>query len=424
MLAWTLLWGCTALAPVEGGARKGPSGDESGGGDEGAGAGADGGGDGGVDETGDPVDSGPADTADTADTGPPPLEEMRGVWVTRFSWTHAEELEIIFDEVADAGFNAVFFQVRGNFDAYYPSALEPWAAGLTGTLGEDPGWDPLQTAIDLGHARGMQVHAYINVFPFWRGTSPPPSSTPTHAYLSNPGWTVAGADGTPMALNSSYVFASPGNPSVQQRVAAVAADIARRYDVDGIHLDYIRYPGSQYSRDATSVARYAADSAGLSWEDWQRAQVKATVGGVSTAVDVPVTAAVWGVYENRWGWSSVSQGNVDYFQDSGAFLEEGLLDANIPMIYWPVSDTPGSRLDFATLVADHLSRAADRHVYAGMGGEGVTMDQVIACVEAARAAGAPGVVLFDWSLFRDDLPRLKETVFAEPAIPPTMPWRE
>lgn len=422
MLALALLWGCAALGPVEGGARKGPSGGASGGDD----AAADGGGGVGADsadgggETGAPADSG---SPDTGDTGPAPLEEMRGVWVTRFSWTHREELEVIFDEVADAGFNAVFFQVRGNFDAYYPSALEPWAAGLTGTLGEDPGWDPLQTAIDLGHARGMQVHAYINVFPFWRGTTPPPETSPVHAYRSNPSWVVADAAGTPMALNSSYVFASPGNPSVQQRVAAVAGDIARRYDVDGIHLDYIRYPGDQYSRDATSVARYAADPGGLSWEDWQRSQVKETVAGVSAAVDVPVTAAVWGVYENRWGWSSVSEGNLDYFQDSGAFLGEGLLDANIPMIYWPVADTPGARLDFATLVADHVSRAADRHVYAGMGGEGVTMDQVIACVEAARAAGAPGVVLFDWSLFRNDLPRLKSTVFAEPAIPPAMPWR-
>jgi uncharacterized lipoprotein YddW (UPF0748 family) len=351
----------------------------------------------------------------------PGTEELRGIWITRWSWSSPAEIEAMMADVAASGFNTVFFQVRGTFDAYYDSGVEPWAARLTGTLGQDPGWDPLAVAVEAGHTQGLAVHAYLNTFPLWRGTEPPGESTPPHALAAHPQWLIADGTGEPQALNSSYVFASPGNPSVQAHIRSVATDIVRNYAVDGVHLDYIRYPGAGYSHDATSEARWAAE--GGDWGDWQRAQVVATAAGVYDAVDVPVTAAVWGVHTNVFGWSGVSQGAVDYYQDSFAFLEAGALDANIPMIYWPVAEVEGSRLDFRVLVRDHVSHAAGRHVYAGMGGESVDFEQLVACIEVAREEGADGVVVFDYSLFASDLIRLREGVFAEDAVPPPMPWR-
>jgi uncharacterized lipoprotein YddW (UPF0748 family) len=364
------------------------------------------------------------DSGDTGeDEGVPPLEEMRGIWITRWSWDSPDEIDAMFADVAASGFNAVFFQVRGSFDAYYRSGVEPWAERLTGTLGQDPGWDPLQTAIDAGEAQGLQVHAYVNTFPLWSGTEAPTASSPEHAYSAHPTWLVADGEGIPMALNSSYVFASPGNPSVRAHIAAVVADIVRNYAVDGVHLDYVRYSDHGYSHDATSEARWAELGGDLAWEDWQREQINLTVERVSDAVDVPVTAAVWGIHTNEWGWSGVSQGSRDYYQDSRAFLEEGLLDANIPMIYWPVSEVEGDRLDFRSLVRDHVSHANGRHVYAGMGGSNIDYDQLVACIEASRDEGAQGVVVFDYTLFGADLIRLREGVFAEDAVPPSMPWR-
>lgn len=371
----------------------------------------------------------PSDGTDGSDgsdgtDGPAALQEMRGIWVTRWTYSSATDVEAILADVAAAGFNTVFFQVRGSFDAFYASPLEPWSDLLTGTLGQDPGWDPLAVAVEAGHTQGLEVHAYLNVFPFWRGTAPPAESSPRHGYLESPAWLVAGPDEVPMALNPSYVFASPGNPAVQERVAAVAADIAERYDVDGIHLDYVRYPGAEYSHDAVSEARFVSEGEGRSWEDWQRAQVKETVAGVSAGVSVPVTAAVWGVYEDRWGWSGVSEGNLDLYQDSRAFLAEGLLDATIPMIYWPVAEEPGSRLDFRTLIADHATHNGGRFVFAGLGGEGVGTDEALECVRVAREEGAAGVVLFDYTLFAEDLYRFRDEVFQQPAVPPAYPWRE
>ena len=403
---------CTAPAADTPATRQGP-------GEQGEdGGGEDGGGEAGGTTTGSDGDGGTQDTA-----GPTGPVELRGIWVTRWSWSTAADIDSIMDQVAAGGFNAVFFQIRGNFDAYYDSPYEPWASRLAGTLGQDPGWDPLASAVESAHAHGLQLHAYMNAFPFWSGTSAPASVGVAHPYELHPDWTVADTSGEGMALNSSYIFAAPGAPEVQAHIAKVAGDIADRYAVDGIHLDYVRFPGSQYSHDAASVAAYAASGGGLSWEDWERQQVIAAVQAVRARIDLPLTAAVWGIYENSYGWSGVSQGNIDYYQDSWAFLEEGATDANIPMIYWPVTPTEGDRLDFRTLVRDHVAHSYGRHLYAGMGAEGVSYEELVDCVKAAREEGAQGVVVFDWSLFSSRMADFKIDVFAEPAAIPTMDWR-
>ncbi len=363
------------------------------------------------------------DTSSKGDSGSQEGGELRGIWVTRWSYSTAEDVSEIMSEIADAGFNTVYFQVRGRHDAFYASTIEPWAKRLSGTLGAHPGWDPLETAVREGHAKGLEIHAYLNVFPLWSGEAAPTSSSPAHAYLTNPDWLVADDEGTPMVLNSSYVFASPGNPEVRARIAAVASDIASRYEVDGIHLDYIRYPGAGYSHDMTSLMHW--ESAGEpDWSAWQREQVTATVQGVSDAVDLPVTAAVWGIYENSFGWPGVSQGNHDYFQDSRAFLSTGALDANIPMIYWPVADVEGEYLDFRVLVRDHVAHASGRHVYAGISAkEEIGQEGVIRCIEVAREEGAHGIVVFDYTQAQPFFDALKSSVFSEPEDPPAMSWR-
>ncbi len=313
-----------------------------------------------------------------------PIPELRGVWVTRWTFSSEEQVRSIMAELGEAGFNAVFFQVRGNFDAYYDSKLEPWASRLGG-LGTDPGWDPLGVAVEAGHANGLQVHAYLNTFPMWSGTTPPSSSSIPHALEDHPDWLLDG-----MELNSSYVFADPAETGVQARVAAVAADIEERYDVDGIHLDYVRYPSAQYTTPELG-----------------RAAVKDTVRGVQQAVDVPVTAAVWGIYENTYGWSGVSQGNVDYYQDSWAMAAEGLTDALIPMIYWSVKPTEGERLDFRVLVRDHVAHKGSGALYAGIGADSLGKDEVLECIRVAREEGADGFVLFDYTNIDDYLDELK-----------------
>lgn len=348
-------------------------------------------------------------------------DELRGIWVTRWTYGSEEEVARIMNEVADAGFNTVYFQVRGQHDAYYRSDLEPWADGLTGTLGADPGWDPLAVAVEAGHARKLEVHAYINSFTLWRGVTPPPTSTPSHAWHTDADWLVATEDGMPSVLNEGYVYASPGQAGVRDRLAAVAKDIAARYAVDGIHLDHIRYPGPEHGHDLGSLAAWEADGQ-PDFDDWRRTQVNRAVAAVQSAVEIPVSAAVWGVYTNRWGWPGVSEGRNAYFQDADAFTREGHVDALLPMVYWKVN--PGGRLDFTELIEDHVSRANGRHVYAGIRTEpGWGAPAVIACIESARKAGAHGVVLFEYSEGKAYFDDLKASVFKHPASPPKMDWR-
>lgn len=409
-LALVGLWlvGCTPLPDSET-----VKGDPGGGGpvsaeDTGeAGGSGDGGGSGSGGSSG---GGGGSDTGSTSRPEPFSDGPVKGVWVTRWSYSSEGDVETIIEEVADAGFTHVFFQVRGRFDAYYNSGVEPWAERLSGSLGTDPGWDPLATAIAAGAARDVEIHAYLNTFPFWSGTTAPASSSPTHAYRAHPEWVVHDDSGTPMALNSSYVYASPGNPAVRDHIAAVVADLVGRYDVDGVHLDYIRYPGPQYSHDPESLAAHAAD--GGDWDDWRRQQVLSTVAAVRAETDLPLTAAVWGIYEDRWSWGA-SQGNVDYFQDSRAMLQDGLLDAIIPMIYWPVTEPAGGRLDFRTLLVDHLeARSLGGKVFAGFGNT-VTPEEAARCVEVSAEEGADGVVLFDWSVYRDSLDQLSLDVWED-----------
>ena len=358
------------------------------------------------------------DTAVEPDTG-----ELRGVWVDRWTFSSADDVETIMANSAAAGFNTVFFQIRGNADAYYDSQYEPWSKNLTGTLGQDPGWDPLQVAVESGHSHGLAVHAYVNAFPLWAGTTAPTESTPRHAYLAHPDWLVADGAGTPMALNSSYVWMSPGNPAVRARLQDVVEDIVTHYDVDGVHLDLVRYPGADYSHDATSEAEW--DRATYpDYGDWQRAMVVGAVQQVRSVSPVPVTAAVWGVYENDWGWSSVSEGRNDYYQDSRAFLSEGATDGNMPMIYWPVTAAPGDRLDFTTLVQDFVAHDAGRYIFAGISADLGEAD-TLACIESARANGARGIVIFDYGLMQDGgwLQDLKTEAFATPTTLPNYPWR-
>lgn len=326
---------------------------------------------------------------------PEPDREVRGVWVTRWSYRSEADLDAILDDVARAGLTHVFLQVRGRWDAYYRSDLEPWASELSGQLGKDPGWDPLAHAVSAAHARGLQLHAWVNVYAMWQGASTPRSVGVPHALAQHPDWRIRDRDGRPTNdAQHAYQFASPGNPSVQDHVVAVVGDLGGRYDVDGIHLDYVRYPGRDFGFDSKP--------SGIDdFDEWRREQIRATVARMDDATDKPLSAAVWGVYRDRWGWH-VGGGYDAYYQDSHGMLDQGDLAAIAPMIYWPVAKRPGSKLDFRTLAEDHVREAGSHPVWTGIEASKLTWDEVEACIRAERDVGARGFVLFEYLALRDN----------------------
>lgn len=367
----------------------------------------------------------------------PPTVEARALWVPRWSYNSTADVETIVDRAASANFNILLFQVRGQGDAYYRSQYEPWADRLSGTLGQDPGWDPLAVAVEEAHAAGLQLHAYVNVYPVWLGTTPPPSDTvPQHMYhrfnsLYANEWLQWHQDGTPMELSSSYLLASPGHPAVSEHVIAVCKDIVQNYDVDGLHLDYLRYAGPYHSYDPVSLEQFEAAQP-IEWADWQRAQITEVVERLYNEA-IPLrpgsvlSVAAWPVYQDKWGWVTDGEVKYDgyegYFQDSRGWLQMGKMDFLTPMLYGaPVHNY----LDrFEILLQDFVAESYGRHIYAGIHSDYDSFSDIETRIQVARQAGAQGQAIFAYSLLEsnDYWDEFGEGPYAEPAQLPAMPWK-
>lgn len=249
----------------------------------------------------------------------------------------AQRRELIewLDIAEDLGLNAIFFQVRAESDAFYQSDLEPWSRYLTGTQGQDPGWDPLQTLIEEAHGRALEVHAWIN--PYRAAVSSGQSRASTHFASTTPSVALP-FDGK--------LWLDPGSSVVQSHVIDVVEDIASRYDIDGLHLDdyFYPYPGSGGEfPDGPSWSAYQNGGGTLDKADWRRANVNALISGLSevlkdTAPHVRFGISPFGIYKNGVpeGIIGLDQYSVLY-ADPLKWLDEGWVDYLAPQLYWPTT---------------------------------------------------------------------------------------
>lgn len=350
--------------------------------------------------------------------------ELRAVWLTTLlglDWPDAalrgnaaaqkEALRVILDDLRDKKYNTVFFQVRSRGNTVYRSAYEPWAGEVSGSFGKDPGWDPLAFAIEECHARGMQLHAWFNVCRVWsRGE--PPASVPAHVARAHPEWVQRfGED----------LWLDPGIPAARAYTVRVAEDLVRNYAIDGLHLDYVRYPDRGFRDEDT----YRREGNGMSIEDWRRDNVSALVRAMyerCTAVrpSLQVGSAPIGIYRNlptARGW----EGRNAIFQDSRRWLREGYHDYVAPQIYWGLT-RKGSRIDFEALVADWKRESSARLVIAGVAAYKENVQPWLADhIDAIRDHGAAGVVFFRYAHVKGNPLGGR---FDRRTIPPPMPWRD
>ena len=257
-------------------------------------------------------------------------QEERALWVTRYDYRSAEDVRRIFADAARIGVTRVLFQVRGNASVCYPSELEPWREDLGP---EGPGFDPLGLAVEQAQRWELRIEAWINVMPLWKGTGEPQSAR--HPYRRHPEWVVVGSDGKAQRKSRHYVCANPARPDVRAHVAALAAEIAGAYAVDGVHLDYVRYVLDlerklDFSRDPVSLEAFGKDpdAEPAAWARFKAEQVTQTVREIRRAVRradarARLTAAVFPTRESR----------ARVHQDVEAWVEEGLVDALYPMTY-------------------------------------------------------------------------------------------
>ena len=298
-------------------------------------------------------------------------QEFRATWVITWELINSSQSATankalcrkILDNHKKANMNAVLWQCRQSGTAYYNSSYEPWGsyAGY-----HNPGYDPLAYAIEQAHKRGMELHAWFNVFQ----TSSTHNGAPADKY---PEWICRDRNGNPM---TSYRSVSPGLTAVREYTINVAMEIVRNYDIDGLHLDYVRWSehtNSPLSKKLAKVAeqerlldgmiseeqiqdlkenltgRYLYDiehpySAGVpegfsSWEDWWRWSVTEFVKVLHDSIQavkpwVRLSPAVLGKYN----WTSW-QGYGTVYQDAALWFNEGYIEQLAPMHYhWTSGD--------------------------------------------------------------------------------------
>ncbi|MFC2084840.1 family 10 glycosylhydrolase [Bacteroidota bacterium] len=281
-------------------------------------------------------------------------KELRGIWVTRFNWAHEEPDTIkhriirIMKQWGDANFNAVFFQVRGQAETLYPSPIEAWSK-LVGT--KDPGFDPVKLAIKEAHKNGLKFYAYINLLPLWNEETAPKDSN--HLYFKhgpnvNPedSWICFSEDGNPMELKG-YYYMNPALPEVKTYLKEVIKHFVSIYNVDGLHFDRIRYPGPDYIYDPYSLKEFKADSSrsAVEKEEWARRKLTELVEDVVAEAllikpYLVISAATWGLFrtDDLEGYTQFGSGYQNYYQDAIDWLNKGIMDFIVPMMYWDMED--------------------------------------------------------------------------------------
>ena len=225
-------------------------------------------------------------------------ETLVGVWVPYFSLSTPEGTQEAFEanykKIADTalekGINAMFVHVRPFSDSLYPSQCFPWSHILTGTQGQDPGFDPLQFMIDYTHSLGMEFHAWIN--PMRVKTS----ETPSTLADSNPYVQLGEEYPSYFMEYDGGVYLNPAYPYVRSLIADGAAEIAANYDVDGIHFDDYFYPSQDTALDSAAYEAYTQSvEQPLSLAEWRKDNVNAMVAEVYNAIKEVKPEVVFGI---------------------------------------------------------------------------------------------------------------------------------
>jgi uncharacterized lipoprotein YddW (UPF0748 family) len=296
---------------------------------------------------------------------PARTEPMKAIWVARMHYHYPDDIRTIMRNIADAGLNTVLWQVRGNATVAYPSKLEPWSRHYEY---EDPGFDPLAIAVEAAHENGLRIEAWINVMPGWSGAIPPPIQN--QLYRTHPEWFLRDADGQRQALTDFYVILNPAYPEVRDHITAVAREIVTNYNVDGLHLDYVRYAwdgtpkGKQrFPRDQRTLAIFRSemgmhpDDDPDAWDEWRADQITRLVEQIRTMTrkerpGLTLTAAV--VRDPQRAYHQ-------YLQDGTTWLIRDLVDALMPMAY--TTDTAR----FVAHIQTYRQRAAGGRIIPGIG---------------------------------------------------------
>jgi len=363
--------------------------------------------------------------ADATQTG----GEVRGLWVLRSSLASPASVASMVDTATRSGFNTLLVQVRGRGEAFYRSDLEPRAPELDS---QPDTFDPLAMVIDLGHRAGLRVHAWVNVNLVASGATLPRDRG--HVAVAHPEWLMVprplaeslrrtdprspayiGALARWTRTESERVeglYLSPVAPASQDYTVSIVRELVSRYAVDGVHLDYIRYPGADFDYSATTLDEFraqqrpratATDRSRIDREfvadafAWTKAYPDAFVAFRQqrlTSLVVRLREAARSVRpELTVSAAVVPSGEIarrEKLQDWPDWAARGYLDAVCPMIYTT------DETEFGGLIADLQRTLRDVPIWAGIGAYRLSAARTAGNVRIARRAGVAGVLLFSY----------------------------
>lgn len=356
--------------------------------------------------------------------------EFRGAWIQtiyqgydkRTTDENKAYLLSLLDNLHDAGINAVFFQVRPRADALYKSDIEPWSRFLTGEVGKEPYpyWDPLEFMVQEAHARGMELHAWLN--PYRGPTVEEKASLP-------PGDLLIREPKRFVRFDKGYYF----DPSLQVNrnlICNIVADITRRYNIDGIHFDDYFYPYPVKGLEFPDAAAYAAAKTKLKRDDWRRRNVDLLIQQVHNTIDtvrpgVRFGISPFGIWRNQKSDPRGSRTNGlsnydDLYADVPLWAEKGWIDYQIPQLYWQLDHRVAPYRELAPWWARN---SRGRHIYIGQDAENIVkFDELDPKMTMAAkvdgncwwyAASLPGVAK-----------QLKAHHYRHPALVPAYPWKK
>lgn len=333
----------------------------------------------------------------------PASARVKGLWVVRYSLTSPANVKKIVAEAHKAGVNHLFVQYYARGEAYYPSRLVPTADYVSRDF------DPLAQMLKECKARGIKMHAWINVYFVWSSERKP--RDPRHAYYQDDSWFAADARGrslkdfSPEEIrrgNLEGVYLSPASAGVKEYIRELVREILFNYDVDGIHLDYVRYGNLNYSYDVSSrngfYGQYQVDPLALldggrqmepywqTWQQWRMYQISDLVAQLKSDIAkfnpwVKLSAAVK---------PDPDEARLSFGQDWPSWLEHRWVDFVVLMNYSAKTET------VLKLARKATTYKGQGQIYVGLGAWRDSMEGLMEKIRALRKEGMDDIVLFSY----------------------------
>lgn len=353
---------------------------------------------------------------------------MRGVWlatVSRLDWPpvasvnasspalritqQQDALKGKLDKLKSLGINTVFFQVKPDGTALWPSKILPWSDMLTGHIGEDPGYDPLQFMLDEAHKRGMKVHAWFNPYRVSVNTKSTTvtelnrtlSQNPASVFVLHRDWIRTAGD--------RFVL-DPGIPEARNWITSIVAEVVARYPIDGVQFDDYFYAESSGSLLNDGETFKKQGQGFISKADWRRHNTQQLIEQVSHTIkqlkpDVEFGVSPAGVWRNRShdAAGSDTRGAAAYdeaYADTRQWVQQGLLDYIAPQLYWPFA-RDAARYDVLAKWWADVVKPTNTRLYIGV---------------ALYKVGEPSKNEPDWTI-NGGVPELKKQLDLNESVP-------